>query len=104
MTRGKIRKKVGLVKSNSMDKTVVVEIANTVKHSQYTKPIKRNSKFKAHDKDNSCQIGDKVEIVESKPISKTKRWRVSKIIEHSGMVNIDIEDEIIVSSDDGDSK
>jgi len=103
LTRGKIRKKVGMVKSNSMDKTVVVEIANTVKHSQYTKPIKRNSKFKAHDKNNSCQIGDKVEIVESKPISKTKRWRVSKIIEHSGMVNIDIEDEDIVSSD-GDSK
>jgi len=103
LTRGKIRKKVGMVKSNSMDKTVVVEIANTVKHSQYTKPIKRNSKFKAHDKNNSCQIGDKVEIVESKPISKTKRWRVSKIIEHSGMFNIDIEDEDIVSSD-GDSK
>ena len=103
MTRGKIRKKVGIVKSNSMDKTVVVEIANTVKHSQYTKPIKKNSKFKAHDKANVCQIGDKVEIVESKPISKTKRWRVSKIIEHSGTIDIDIEDEIIVSSD-GDGK
>lgn len=103
MARGKIRKKVGVVKSNSMDKTVVVEIANTVKHSQYTKPIKRNSKFKAHDTDNSCQIGDKVEIVETKPISKTKRWRVSKIIEHSGIVDIDIEDENIEGTD-GDSK
>lgn len=102
MTRGKIRKKVGIVKSNSMDKTVVVEIASIVKHSQYTKPIKRNTKFKAHDKNNDCQIGDKVEIVESRPISKTKRWRVSKIIEHSGMVNIDIADENIASSD-GDS-
>ena len=103
MDRGKIRKKVGVVKSNSMDKTVVVEIVNTVKHSQYTKPIKRNSKFKAHDKDNSCQIGDKVEIVETKPISRTKRWRISRIIEHSGMVDLDIEDENIVTTD-GDSK
>lgn len=102
MTRGKIRKKVGIVKSNSMDKTVVVEIASTVKHSQYTKPIKRNTKFKAHDKNNDCQIGDRVEIVESRPISKTKRWRVSKIIEHSGIVKIDIADENIVNTD-GDS-
>jgi len=103
LTRGKIRKKVGIVKSNSMNKTVVVEIAKTVKHSQYTKPIRRNTKYKVHDKDNNCKIGDKVEIVETKPVSKTKRWRVSKILAHSGVINVDIEDEIIVNLD-GDSK
>lgn len=103
MTRGKIRKKVGIVKGDSMDKTVVVEIASTVKHSQYSKPIKRSTKFKAHDKNNDCKIGDRVEIVESRPISKTKRWRVSKILQHSGVFNIDIDDENVIESG-GDEK
>lgn len=93
MPRGKARTRIGVVKSNKMDQTVVVEIVTTVKHRQYTKPIKRSSTFKAHDKENKCSVGDKVLIIESKPISKTKRWRVSQIIEQQVSVDLEIKDE-----------
>jgi small subunit ribosomal protein S17 len=75
------RQVIGTVISNKMDRTVVVLVERLVKHSLYKKYIRRQAKFAAHDADNSCQIGDKVEITESRPLSKTKRWRVSKIVE-----------------------
>lgn len=72
---------VGTVVSDKMDKTVVVMVERLVKHRLYHKFIRRRAKFSAHDESNSCQIGDKVKITESRPLSKTKKWRVSKIIE-----------------------
>ncbi|MGD9364936.1 MAG: 30S ribosomal protein S17 [Desulfobacteraceae bacterium] len=71
----------GIIVSNKMDKTVVVQVERLVKHPLYKKYIRRRNKFMAHDKDNACQIGDRVEISESRPLSKTKRWRVVRIIE-----------------------
>lgn len=73
--------RVGEVVSNKMDKTVVVAIRDNVKHPVYSKIIKRTLKVHAHDEDNACGIGDKVEIMETRPLSKTKRWRVVSIIE-----------------------
>ena len=72
---------VGTVVSDKMDKTVVVMVERLVKHRLYHKFIRRRAKFSAHDESNSCQIVDKVMITESRPLSKTKKWRVSKIIE-----------------------
>ena len=72
---------VGTVVSDKMDKTVVVMVERLVKHRLYHKFIRRRAKFSAHDESNNCQIGDKVMITESRPLSKTKKWRVSKIIE-----------------------
>jgi small subunit ribosomal protein S17 len=79
--RGIKRQLTGTVVSDKMDKTAVVQVERLVKHSLYKKYIRRRNKFAAHDKDNSCTIGDKVLITESRPISKHKRWRVSEIIE-----------------------
>ena len=73
--------RVGEVISNKMDKTVVVAIRDNVKHPVYSKIIKRTLKVHAHDEENACGIGDKVEIMETRPLSKTKRWRVVEIIE-----------------------
>ena len=81
LERGNRGTRVGVVVSNKMDKTVVVRVDNLVKHSVYKKFIKRKVTFKAHDKDNSCGIGDKVLIVETRPLSKDKRWRVRQILE-----------------------
>ena len=75
------RQAVGVVISNKMDKTVVVAVERTVQHAMYHKYIKRRATFAAHDEQNSCQIGDKVMITESRPISRSKHWRVSKIVE-----------------------
>ena len=72
---------VGTVISNKMDKTVVVQVERLVKHRMYHKYVRRQAKFAAHDQGNVCQIGDKVLITESRPLSKTKRWRVSEIVE-----------------------
>ena len=80
-TRGIKRQVNGVVVSNKMDKTVVVQVERLVKHPLYKKYIRRRNKFMAHDTDNACQIGDRVEITESRPLSKTKRWRVSRILE-----------------------
>jgi len=80
-TRGNKRQVVGTVVSDKMDKTVVVVVERLVKHRLYHKYIRRRAKFAAHDEANSCQVGDKVMITESRPLSKTKKWRVSKIIE-----------------------
>lgn len=73
--------RVGTVVSNKMDKTVVVAIQDSVQHPLYKKIVKRTSKFKAHDEKNECNIGDKVRIMETRPISKDKRWRLVEIIE-----------------------
>ncbi len=75
------RQVIGTIVSNKMDKTVVVQVERLVKHPLYKKYIRRRNKFIAHDKDNACNIGDKVLITESRPLSKTKRWRVSEIVE-----------------------
>ena len=72
---------VGKVVSDKMDKTVVVSVATNVKHPKYGKIVKRTYKLKAHDEENVCQIGDKVKVMETKPLSKDKRWRVVEIVE-----------------------
>lgn len=72
---------IGTVISDKMDKTVVVQAERLVKHRLYEKYIRRRAKFSAHDAENSCRIGDKVLITESRPLSKTKRWQVSQILE-----------------------
>jgi small subunit ribosomal protein S17 len=75
------RQVVGTVVSDKMDKTVIVIVERLVKHRLYKKYIRRRSKFAAHDENNTSKIGDKVLIIQSRPLSKTKRWRVSKIVE-----------------------
>ena len=80
-TRNLRKTRVGKVISDKMEKTVVVAIEDNVKHPTYGKIIKRTSKVHAHDENNECQIGDKVEVMETRPLSKTKRWRVTRIIE-----------------------
>ena len=79
--RGVKRQVVGKVVSNKMNKTVVVAVERLVKHQFYHKFVRRRTKYTAHDTGNQCQIGDKVLITESRPLSKTKKWRVSRIIE-----------------------
>lgn len=78
--RGMKRQVVGVVVSNQMNKTVIVAVERLVKHRMYQKYVKRQTKFAAHDESNSCQTGDTVQITESRPLSRTKRWRVSKIV------------------------
>jgi small subunit ribosomal protein S17 len=78
--RGNRKVQTGVVVSDKMDKTVVVKVDRLVKHSVYNKYIKRSAKYKAHDADNSCKIGDRVVIVESRPMSKDKCWKVRQII------------------------
>lgn len=82
MSSKRIRKTVvGVVVSDKMDKTVVVESNRLVKHPVYKKLVKRRSRFRAHDEKNQCKLGDKVLIVETRPLSKLKRWRVREIVE-----------------------
>ena len=81
MERNLRKTRVGIVSSNKMDKTIVVSILDSVKHPLYKKVIKRTVKFKAHDELNECNIGDKVEIMETRTLSKDKRWRLVRIIE-----------------------
>ena len=73
--------RVGKVVSNKMDKTVVVVVERKVPHALYNKPMVSNKRFKAHDENNECRIGDTVKIVETRPLSKDKRWRVVEILE-----------------------
>ena len=82
MSDRNIRKtEIGKVVSNKMDKTIVLAIENSVKHPLYKKIIKRTVKLKAHDENNECSIGDRVRVMETRPISKEKRWRLVEIIE-----------------------
>lgn len=81
MERNLRKTRVGKVVSNKMDKTIVVAIEDHVKHPLYKKIVKRTVRFKAHDENNECRIGDRVEIMETRPLSKDKRWRLVSIIE-----------------------
>ena len=72
---------VGVVSSNKMDKTIVVSTEESVRHALYGKSVKKTKKFMAHDEENSCGIGDKVKIMETRPLSKNKRWRLVEIVE-----------------------
>ncbi len=83
-TERNLRKtRVGVVVSNKMDKTIVVALKDNVRHPLYKKIIKRTIKLKAHDEENTCNVGDKVKIMETRPLSKDKRWRLVEIIERS---------------------
>lgn len=78
--RGNRKTQIGVVVSDKMDKTVVVKVDRIIKHPVYNKFIKRSAKYKAHDEQNQCKIGDQVVIVESRPLSKDKCWKVRQII------------------------
>ena len=79
--RGYRKVREGYVVSDKMDKTVVVEVEDRVKHPKYAKVIRRTKRYKAHDGDNACGVGDRVRLMETRPMSATKRWRVAEIIE-----------------------
>ena len=72
---------IGMVVSNAMDKSVVIEVTSLVSHKLYKKRIRRSSRFMAHDEKNICEVGDKVRIVSTRPLSKRKRWEVAEIIQ-----------------------
>jgi small subunit ribosomal protein S17 len=80
-SRGYRKTREGLVVSDKMDKTVVVEVEDRVKHPKYGKVIRRTKRYKAHDAENACGVGDRVLLMETRPLSATKRWRVSQILE-----------------------
>ena len=80
-TRNLRKERVGVVVINKMDKTMVIAVERRVKHEKYGKFIKRRSKFTAHDEENTCNIGDTVRVMETKPLSKNKCWRLVEIIE-----------------------
>jgi len=88
----KRKTKTGRVVSNKMDKTVVVAVETPKRHPLYKKTIRRTVKFKAHDGDNQCQLGDTVRIIETRPLSKYKRWRVAEIITRGEVVEIQPEE------------
>lgn len=79
-SRGQRAVRLGVVTSDSMDKSVVVRVTRTVKHDVYKRYVRRSQKFMAHDETNVCKVGDTVEIVESRPLSGKKRWRVRRIV------------------------
>lgn len=79
--RGRRKVREGLVTSDKMNKTVVVEVEDRVKHPLYGKVMRRTSKLKAHDENNACGVGDRVLLMETRPLSATKRWRVVEILE-----------------------
>jgi small subunit ribosomal protein S17 len=82
MVERNLRKtKLGIVSSNKMDKTITVNVERKVKHPLYGKFLKKTTKFHAHDEKNECSIGDTVKIMESRPLSKTKRWRLVEVVE-----------------------
>ncbi len=81
MERGNRKVRVGLVVSDKMDKTITVKVEDFIRHPLYGKRIKRSKKFKAHDENNVCSMGDRVRIMETRPLSKDKRWRLVEIIE-----------------------
>ena len=81
MERNLRKTRVGIVTSDKMDKTVVVSVTDNVKHPLYNKIVKRTYKLKAHDEENQCKIGDRVKVMETRPLSKDKRWRLVEIVE-----------------------
>lgn len=76
---------IGKVISDKMDKTVVVAVERLVRHPEYKKTVKKITKFKAHDEDNKCKVGDKISIIETRPVSKEKRWSVMEVIEKESL-------------------
>jgi small subunit ribosomal protein S17 len=95
MVSRRIRKvREGVVVSDRMQKSVVVSIQRTVMHPKYKKYLRRRTKVKAHDERNECRVGDRVVIVESRPLSREKRWRVSKIIERASQVEPEERSEV----------
>lgn len=83
MIRGNRKVRVGRVVSDKMDKTIVVAVERLVSHPIYGKSVKQTTKFKAHDENNECKIGDIVKIMETRPLSKDKRWRLVEIVERA---------------------
>ena len=83
IVRGYRKARTGIVVSDKMDKTVVVAVRTKVRHPLYGKMVNKTTKFKAHDENNECGIGDTVRIMETRPLSKDKRWRVVEIIERA---------------------
>ena len=81
MERNLRKTRVGKVISNKMDKTIVVAVEDHVKHPLYNKIVKRTYKLKAHDENNECRIGDRVKVMETRPLSKDKRWRLVEVVE-----------------------
>ncbi len=79
--RGMRKTRVGRVVSDKMDKTIVIAIEDSVRHPLYKKIVKRTSKLKVHDENNECGVGDRVEVMETRPLSKDKRWRLVSIVE-----------------------
>lgn len=84
-TRKQRKVRTGVVVNNKMDKTVVVEVSRTVIHPVYKKFVRRRKRFMAHDEENRCRIGDQVMIVETKPLSRHKRWRVRKVVKEAAL-------------------
>lgn len=78
-----VKQRIGLVVSDKMDKTVVVAVENRAPHPKYRKIVVRTKRFKAHDEENKCQVGDRVRIQETRPLSRTKRWEVVDILSHT---------------------
>lgn len=83
MERNLRKTRVGIVTSDKMNKTIVVSIVDNVKHPLYGKIVKRTYKLKAHDEENTCKIGDRVRVMETRPLSKDKRWRLVEVIERA---------------------
>ncbi len=96
---GKRKVRIGQVVSDKMDKTVVVAVETLRRHPLYKKAIKRTKKYKAHDRGNVCKVGDRVKILETRPLSKEKRWWVIEIISKSKSVEVD---QLKVDKDDSD--
>ena len=90
MARGKFQSRIGTVISDKMDKTVIVDVIQIKKHQRYQKSIKRNTKFIAHDESGQCKVGDRVLILEGRPYSKTKRWKVSKVLEQVSPIEAEV--------------
>jgi len=81
--KGRRKVRIGVVVSDKMDKTVVVAVMRSYRHPLYGKTIRRTKKYMAHDEENACRVGDRVEIVETRPLSRRKRWRVRAILERA---------------------
>ena len=82
-TRNTRRERVGVVVSNSMEKSITITVKQKIKHPIYGKFVNKTSKFMAHDEENTCNVGDTVKITETRPLSKSKRWRLVEIIERA---------------------
>lgn len=81
--RGERKERIGIVVSDKMDKSIVVKVERKFMHPTYGKIVRRDSRYVAHDEKNECKIGDTVKIIETRPLSKTKRWRVGEILERA---------------------